>query len=239
MTRARTARERARNEVTGEIKRAATAQLAAVGAAALSLRAVARDVGMVSSAVYRYFPSRDALLTALIVDAYDDLGATAERTHADAAGKPAGECWLLVCRAVRSWARASPHRWSLLYGSPVPGYAAPPDTIGPAVRLNRVMAQILVEAAGSQQLTPPARVLPEPRVTTPEVADVADAEIPPAHADLLERALVLMIGLVGSVSYELFGHLAGAISDHDTYFDRVVALVAETAGLEVPLPANR
>ncbi|MGB7798109.1 MAG: helix-turn-helix domain-containing protein [Pseudonocardiaceae bacterium] len=71
----RTARERARAEVTGEIVDAARRQLGTVGAAALSLRAVARELGMVSSAVYRYVPSRDVLLTLLIVDAYDALGA--------------------------------------------------------------------------------------------------------------------------------------------------------------------
>ncbi|HTS99128.1 MAG TPA: TetR/AcrR family transcriptional regulator [Streptosporangiaceae bacterium] len=74
----RTARERARAELTREIKEEARRQLAASGAQGLSLRAVARALGMVSSAVYRYFPSRDELLTALIIDAYDAIGATAE-----------------------------------------------------------------------------------------------------------------------------------------------------------------
>src|SRR6476620_9457729 len=73
-----TARERVRAELTAEITDAARRQLAEVGAAALSLRAVARDVGMASSAVYRYFPSRDELLTALIVEAYDELGDAVE-----------------------------------------------------------------------------------------------------------------------------------------------------------------
>ena len=73
-----TARERARAELTTEITDRARAQLATVGAAGLSLRAVARELGMASSAVYRYFPSRDELLTRLIIDGYDALGAAAE-----------------------------------------------------------------------------------------------------------------------------------------------------------------
>src|SRR5207248_3208991 len=74
----RTARDRARIELTDEIKAVARRHLAEHGSAALSLRAVAREVGMVSSAVYRYFPSRDELLTALIIDAYDAVGERAE-----------------------------------------------------------------------------------------------------------------------------------------------------------------
>src|SRR3954465_4125271 len=73
-----TARERVRAELTAEITDAARRQLASVGAAGLSLRAVARELGMASSALYRYFPSRDELLTRLIVDGYDDLGAAGE-----------------------------------------------------------------------------------------------------------------------------------------------------------------
>src|ERR1700748_3847967 len=80
--RARTARERARTELTREIKEEARRQLAASGAEGLSLRAVARELGMVSSALYRYYPSRDDLLTALIIDAYDAIGGTAEEAAA-------------------------------------------------------------------------------------------------------------------------------------------------------------
>src|SRR3954464_5371109 len=103
------ARERVRAELTAEITDAARRQLADVGAAALSLRAVAREVGMVSSAVYRYFPSRDELLTRLIIDGYDALGAAAE--GADLPSAPPLERWLSVCRAVRAWALAHPHEY--------------------------------------------------------------------------------------------------------------------------------
>ncbi len=123
-------RARVRAELTEEIKAVARRHLAESGAAALSLRAVARDVGMVSSAVYRYFPSRDDLLTALIVDSYLSLGA---EVHAAAQRRGAVEHRFLACgHAVREWAVARPHEWALLFGSPVPGYAAPEDTVDPA-----------------------------------------------------------------------------------------------------------
>ena len=131
------ARARARIELTAEIKDTARRHLAQDGAQGLSLRAVARDLGMASSAIYRYFPSRDELLTALIIDAYDAIGATAERADAKAVSedRPAGLRWLLVCRAVRRWALRHPHEFALVYGSPVVGYAAPLDTVEPATRI--------------------------------------------------------------------------------------------------------
>ncbi|MCW2605118.1 MAG: putative transcriptional regulator, TetR family, partial [Pseudonocardiales bacterium] len=131
----RTARARVREELTREIKDAARRHLGESGPFGLSLRAVAREVGMVSSAVYRYFPSRDALLTALIVDSYNAVGQAVE--DAEQAVDPSDLLgrWLAVCTAMRAWAVASPHEYALIFGSPVPGYQAPTDTIDPAARI--------------------------------------------------------------------------------------------------------
>src|SRR6201986_2904493 len=95
----RTARERARVELTREIKEEARRQLAAAGADGLSLRAVARELGMVSSALYRYYPSRHDLLTPLIIDAYDSIGAATERAAAGPAGRPRDR-WAAACHAI-------------------------------------------------------------------------------------------------------------------------------------------
>src|SRR5487761_1782376 len=103
-----TARERARIQITGEIKDEARRQLSATGAQ-LSQRAVARELGVVSSALYRYFPSRDDLLTALIIDAYDALGAAAEAAGAAAGQAGYRDRWRACCQAVRDWALAHPH----------------------------------------------------------------------------------------------------------------------------------
>jgi AcrR family transcriptional regulator len=141
-----TARERARAELTREIKEEARRQVAAEGAQRLSLRAVARELGMVSSAVYRYFPSRDSLLTALIIDAYDALGAAVESADS---GQPRSDLrgrWRAICHSVRDWAVARPHEYALIYGSPVPGYRAPQDTIAPASRAGLVLGHLLTDA---------------------------------------------------------------------------------------------
>jgi AcrR family transcriptional regulator len=231
------ARERARSEVVAAIKATAAEHLAASGAAALSLRAVARDLGLVSSALYRYFPSRDALLTALIVDAYDAVGELAERADAAAVatGADPGTRWLEVCRAVRRWARDAPHQYALVYGSPVPGYSAPGDTVASALRLSRVMAQIVLAGAADGSLRPPARPLPEPRLATEAVADVAGGVPAAPYEDLLERSLVLFTALLGTTSSLQFGHLHGALLDEDAWFDRAMAVAAEGVGLVLPL----
>lgn len=118
-----------RAEITREITDAARRQLAESGAAALSLRAIARELGMVSSALYRYFPSRDDLLTALIIEAYNAIGEAVE--EAVATGDTPRARWRAAAAAVRHWAIGHPHEYTLLYGSPVPGYQAPQDTIRP------------------------------------------------------------------------------------------------------------
>src|SRR5688572_13031102 len=136
-------RARARAQMRTEILDAAREQVATQGVGNLSLRAVARELDMASSAVYRYFENRDVLLTALIVDAYDSLGEAVERAEAAVPRADLPGRWAAIARTVRSWALEHPSLYALVYGSPVPGYAAPPDTIGPATRVTRLLATLL------------------------------------------------------------------------------------------------
>src|SRR6185437_6967037 len=108
-----------------------------------SLRAIARDLGMASSAVYRYISSRDELLTRLIIDAYDSLGAAAETSEAAVDRADLLGRWTTICTTVRDWAIANPNEYALIYGSPVPGYVAPTDTIGPASRVSSLLVQLM------------------------------------------------------------------------------------------------
>ncbi len=223
-----TARERVRAEVTSEIADAARRQLAEVGAAALSLRAVAREVGMVSSAVYRYFPSRDELLTRLIIEGYDDLGAAAE--VADEPTAPSATRWLAVCRAVRAWALAHPHEYALLYGSPVPGYSAPEDTVAAASRVGVVLGRILGDAARTGDL-PPAAGERDPGLVSDAAIAVLGGEHPALDETVRVRALMAWSTLFGTISFELFGHFVGSVEDGDRYFDRVMTDLAALIGL--------
>jgi AcrR family transcriptional regulator len=222
-----TARERVRAELTTEITDAARRQLAEVGAAALSLRAVARELGMASSAVYRYFPSRDDLLTRLIIDGYDDLGAAAEAS--DDPGAAPLERWLSVCRAVRAWALAHPHEYALLYGSPVPGYRAPADTVPAAARVGVVLGRILGGAAQAGAL-PPAAGGRDPELVSDDAVAVLGGEHPSLDDTVRLRALLAWSAIYGTISFELFGHFVGSVADGARYFDRAMTELARMIG---------
>lgn len=229
MNAGRTARDRARAELTREIKDAARRQLAAEGAEALSLRAVARELGMVSSALYRYFPSREDLLTALIIDAYDALGAAAEQ-----AGRREGDLrarWRRVCRAIRAWAVAHPHEYALIHGSPVAGYAAPQDTIQPASRVPLVLIGIVRDAHDGGTLALPDQG-PEPAGVLAEQLDrlarTLGTDLP---AGALTRTLVAWTQLYGMISFELFGQFVGSVDPSEYFFEHTTGQMADFIGL--------
>jgi AcrR family transcriptional regulator len=236
-----TARERARAELTREIKEEARRQLAATGADGLSLRAVARELGMVSSALYRYYPSRDDLLTALIIDAYNAVGEAAEQAAVGTV--PARERWIGACRAVRDWARSNPHEYALIYGSPVPGYRAPEATIGPAARVPLAFVGVVQGALAAGELTAPKETLPATGALAEQASalsaalslsagspagDHAFAAVPP---DVLVRAVIAWTQLFGMISFELFGQFVGSFEPADALFAHAVVQLAAFVGL--------
>jgi AcrR family transcriptional regulator len=212
-----TARDRARAELTDEIKAVARRHLAQQGSAALSLRAVAREVGMVSSAVYRYFPSRDELLTALIVDAYNAVGAAAEDSLAANRRRTTAARWIATSEAIRAWALAHPHEYALIYGSPVPGYSAPPDTIDPASRVAFALLQIVVDGVATGEISE-GDAAAVPRVVHGDFAALREVAAPGVSDAVLSRTLLAWSQLFGSISLEMFGHLHNVIHDYDAYF---------------------
>jgi AcrR family transcriptional regulator len=226
-----------------EIKAIARRHLETEGAN-LSLRAVARDMGMVSSAVYRYFASRDDLLTALIVDAYNALGETVEA--ADAAISDRSQLrarWLAAARGVRGWALARPAEYALLFGTPVPGYAAPDDTIVAAARTPVVLVGILADGFASGALTGPdvvrARGKAETAAAGPQLTSAVRADLDRARGDIapgLPQELMLAgmagwVQLFGTVSFELFGQFNNVIEARDEFFDVQMRLMADLMGL--------
>jgi AcrR family transcriptional regulator len=228
MSAGQTARERARAELTREITEAARRHLAEVGAGALSLRAVARELGMVSSALYRYFPSRDDLLTALIVEAYDALGAAVESAAASA--EPPTR-WRVACTAVRTWAHDHQHEYTLIYGSPVPGYQAPRSTVTPAARVPMVLLTILSDAWRSGALTAPAEPTPLPPLLDEQLRTLAETTATNLPAAVLNRALIAWTQLFGMISFELFGQLVGSVSPSDEFFAHATDQMASFLGL--------
>jgi AcrR family transcriptional regulator len=221
------ARARARIEVTTAIKDEARRQLAAEGAAKLSLRAVARALGMVSSALYRYFPSRDDLLTALIIDAYDSVGEAAERAHDAVAADGPVRRWAIVCEAVRDWALGHPHEYALIYGSPVPGYAAPDTTVPAASRVPFLFIGILRDAHQEHRLAGPPIPADLRREAERMTADLAP-DLPPERVISLVAAWAQLHGMIG---FELFGQFNRVVEDRATFFRHAVARLADGVGL--------
>ena len=231
MNASRTARERVRAELIGEITEVARTHLARDGAAGLSLRAVARELGMASSAIYRYYPSRDDLLTALIIDGYNAVGDAVETAEAACARDDHLGRWLAICHAVRHWALAHPHEYALLHGSPVPGYSAPQDTIAPAMRDAVVFGRVIGDAHREGLLDPPGGYPPPPESFGADAEGIRDAVLPGVPDDIVARAVTAWPGLYGAVSFELFGQFNNVITDRAATFDYAMRGLGRFIGL--------
>jgi AcrR family transcriptional regulator len=221
-------RARVRAALTREIVEVARRHLATDGPTGLSLRAVARELEMASSAVYRYFPSRDDLLTALIVEAYDAVGAAVEQAeaavpHADLRGRLHA-----TCTTVRGWATDHPHEYALVYGSPVPGYAAPQTTVGPAARVGTVLGRIVADGVAAGAVG--AGTDGADAALTPGVAEAVGLPGGP-DGSAAARAIQVWSGLFGLISFELFGHLHNVVADRDGYFRGAVDRLGDLVGL--------
>ncbi|MFY1685560.1 TetR/AcrR family transcriptional regulator [Micromonospora sp. WMMD730] len=197
-------RERYRAQVRAEIKQRAWEQLATTGVSALSLKAIAEHLGMSGPALYRYFASRDELITALIRDAYRSLADTL-RAAADAGADVAG-----LARAVRAWALGDPQRYLLIWGTPVPGYHAPDDTTAISAE---IMATV-VDAYRSRDVPPSGRRI-EAHLDDHR-GWIADPTVPAAT---LRQALAFWTRVHGVLSLELAGHFAGMGFDPALLFD--------------------
>ena len=226
----RTARERVRHELTSEIKELALAQLVSGGGAALSLRAIAREMGMASSALFRYFRNRDALLTALIIDSYSALAEAAETAEAPVHDKSVEDRWMAIARGVREWAVVHPHEYGLIFGSPVPGYAAPEGTVAPASRVPLLLGHLLVDLMSDE--ADDAGGHPELSAAVQHALEPVRAVLPDGvPSDLMVRGLMAWTYLFGAVSFEVFGHRHNVIADYEAFFDHEVRRLAAMLGL--------
>ncbi|MFC9352482.1 TetR/AcrR family transcriptional regulator [Arthrobacter sp. NPDC057013] len=228
----RTPRERARAQTIADIVRLGRQHLAQHGAAALSLRAVARDLGVVSSAVYRYVGSRDELLTLLLVDAYNDLGDAVDAAVESVPAEESRARFAALARAVRGWALREPARYGLLFGSPVPGYQAPAErTTAPGTRVVIGLVRILDAAyrAGRLAERGPSAVPAPLAADLDAIRRELGVEVPDA---LLAHGTLVWTSLFGAISFEVFGQYgAGTFSAPDELFEHHVAVLADLAGL--------
>ena len=227
--------------MTAEILAVAGAHVARDGAPALSLRSIARDLGMAPSALYRYFDGRDALLTALILTAYEALATEAERAadQAEAAADPkagsAGDAerWLAVPRALRSWALEHPHQWGLIFGTPVPGYEAPEDTVEPYARVAAALVRPLLAAGEAGRLRPVQR---DDRDVSGDlataVAPVSEGLLPGMPAEKVVLVVEAWTTLIGAISLEEFGHWRTTVREPGLLFEATIRQLADSIGLQ-------
>ncbi|WP_227981309.1 TetR/AcrR family transcriptional regulator [Nocardia spumae] len=201
---ARKPRERYREQVRAEIKQCAWEQIATAGASALSLNAIAKRMGMSGPALYRYFTGRDELITELVRDAYRSLAdalRTARERGADLTG---------LAVALRDWALADPQRYFLIYGTPVPGYRAPGDTVEISDRIMSVLVEACAELPREGPVTAFDTHLDDHRRWAGDR---------PEAAAVLHRAISVWTRLHGVLSLELAGHFAGMRFDPALLYD--------------------
>lgn len=193
--------------------------------AALSLNAIAREMGLTGPALYRYFQSRDALLAELIVDAYGDLAEVLETAAREADGDEPSARLGAVARAYRTWALAQPRRYAMLFGTPMPGFVAPDTTVGAAHRAMAVLLDLLVALAPAQW--PDAGTPLDGQLETWVRQRQGGQAVPGPIARL---GLTAWVRLHGLVSLEIQGNFAGM------GFDPSLLLDAEIAALTAELP---
>ncbi|MEU6540452.1 TetR/AcrR family transcriptional regulator [Streptomyces sp. NPDC047000] len=210
-------RDRYRAQVRAEIKEHAWEQIAGSGASALSLNAIARRMGMTGPALYRYFGSRDELITALVTDAYRSVADTclAAAAAPDASHASGADRLRTLAHALRNWALADPHRYFLIYGTPVPGYHAPEDVTLIAAEIMAVLLDVCAALPADGGEAGPDEAGFDAHLAGHREWDRGH----PAPAPVLRRALAVWTRLHGALSLELAGHFTGMGFDPELLFE--------------------
>ena len=226
-------RERNRRDPTRVIVAEARRQSAADGAAGLSLRSVARELAVASSAIHRYVAGRDERRTLLIVDAYHASGSAVERSAARAASRGPDERFRAFAIALRRWAPAHRHEYALIYGSPAAGGRGTAEKTRAAARSTTVLAGLVRDAANPAATvadSEPPRVLWSEltRLLATPVFAGADGKPAPIPRPVLVRGLLAWTELLGLISIELFGQFAIALErTEQLYLHAVNVIVAD------------
>jgi AcrR family transcriptional regulator len=218
-------RRDSRERIEAQIIELGRRHLVEHGATGLSLRAIARDLGMVSSAVYRYVSNRDELLTLLLIDAYTDLADAVDRARDAAPDDVWSDDVVAIAHAARSWAVAHPASWALLYGSPVPGYHAPAErTVGPGTRVVGALFDAVAAgiATGDIMLTN----YPAPQPISSDFERLRREFGFPGDDPVIAKCFAVWAGVVGAISLEVFGQYGSdTLSDPPAVFDMQVRLL--------------
>jgi len=216
-----TLRERYRAQVRREVKQAALRQLADSGPAGVSVSAIGKELGVSGPALYRYFASRDELLTELVIDAYHDLADTLSAAAGSAAGQEPRARFEALARAYRSWALAQPHRYRLLFGPPLPGYDAHAHRLVEAAQAAMNLLLGVLRELGDHTAAPPSQPLAS------QLSAWAQLHSPGIDPATALDAVLIWSRLHGFVSLEIAGNFTSMGIDSDQIFEIQLATLTE------------
>jgi AcrR family transcriptional regulator len=231
-------RDRVRAATTGEIKETARRMLVAEGPEAVSLRAIAREMGMTAPALYRYFSSREDLFRHVCGDIFSEIATGIRAASARAAEEPGGDVTaklIAACREFRHWALTHREEFGLLFGTPVPGLEP---------LHNDKTDECALDFAGSWMSLflelwqrHPFPVQPDDQIEPGLLAQLA-RYLDGLGADLPAGAVLIFlrcwVRLYGMVSLEVFEHLRFALDDAAPLFEYTLAELADLVGLDYP-----
>jgi AcrR family transcriptional regulator len=227
-------RERARTATIEEIKATALDLMRETGTTDCRFTDIARVMGMTPPALYRYFADHDELLTALIVDAYDDLGRAVAESRDAVPEHDLGGRWLAAAEAYRQWARREPQQFALIFGLPVPGYVAPQEglTTEAASRAMSQLAALFAATHHTGKLRHAVIRDVEPAFTRCAEGEDKFSDIPTENFQAMLHAWA---SLHGFTCLEAFNHLDWIEPEaRDALFRAQVRLAAKAAGLPAP-----
>ncbi|WP_413334463.1 TetR/AcrR family transcriptional regulator [Brevibacterium sp. GP-SGM9] len=217
-----TPRQRARLETEAQITRIGNRMVDEDGIDGLSLRAIARELGVVSSAVYRYVKSRDELLTILIRDAFTQIADEVDAALAEDRSVPS------LALSMLDWSRRYPNRWALIYGTPVPDYEAPrQETVVPGTRVIVALTQLIAEAPTPPKATP-APGSAEPSRTAQVLGPLREGLVElgiDADDAVIMRTLTVWVAIIGAINGLRFGQFGPGFDDVED--DLMRALIAD------------
>jgi AcrR family transcriptional regulator len=203
-----------------EIKAQARQQLVEKGPGAISLRAIAREMGTASSALFRYFPNFNDLINALVVDAYNSLADTVGPAIDSCSPDDHARRWFSICSAYRRWSLDNQSEFALLHGTPLPGYEAPPEVTGPAASRLPIAAMRVFGAAVDAGAADPTRSqIPEEIEMGPLWNNLMGDQESLYDPRLGGIVLSSYYSMQGYLAAEIFGSLVRLVKNSDLLFD--------------------
>lgn len=231
---ARPRREKILDITREEIKDTARQLMAEKGTAGLSVRAIARQMGMTAPALYHYYASLNDLITALIQDAFTQLAETLEATAADPALRTSAERLTAVAHANRHWALAHPIDFQLIYGNPIANYTQATDVTYPAARRSfLVTAGIFAEAIESGEIDLPVGYRDLPLAIEQSLIELTQVDGHDLPLPALYLAATGWAKIHGHIMLELFNLIQPVIADVDAFFQYETQNFLQQAGFKL------